>query len=85
MLCCAFTAMFGLFGYATYLKLSHSPYGTPLTLASPSIAFVAVGIALFRSPLRSQAPVSYILSGTFHFLLAGGTIAYAVWQYHHPA
>ena len=83
MLCCAFAAMFGLNGYASYLLFSHSPFAIPLFLASPSIAFAAVGIALFRSPLREQTPVSHLLSGVFHFLAAGGMIAWAVWQYHH--
>ena len=85
MVCCAFAAMFGLVGYASYLLSSHSPLAIPLFLASPSIAFAAIGIALFRSPLRDQTPISHLFSGLFHFFAAGGMIAYAIWQYHHPA
>ena len=85
MLCCAFAAMFGLQGYAFHLKSFQSPLATPLILASPSIVAVVIGLALLRSPLRNQSPSSHLLSGLFHFLLAGGAIAYAVWQYHHPS
>ena len=85
MLCFALAATFGLVGYASYLLSSHSPLAMPLFLASPSIAFVAVGAAMFRSPLRRQTPVIHFFSGTVHFLLAGGMVAYAVWRYHHPA